>query len=169
MSKPARKSKKRASSRPRDGKIYSLEVSLLKGWITEEFARKNKEVSRTIEIRGDQTLHDLHNVIFDAFDRFDEHLYEFQFGEKPRDRGAVRYGRPEVPEMDYEDASAAAVGALGLAVGDVFFYWFDFGDDWWHQIKVLAIGEKPRKGKYPRIISRVGESPPQYPPLDEED
>ncbi len=169
MSKPARKSKKKSSARSGGGKTHTLRVSLLSGLITEEFAKKNREVSRTIEIRGDQTLHDLHNVIFDAFDRFDEHLYEFQFGEKPRDRDAVCYGRPEVPEMDYEDASAAAVGALGLAVGDVFFYWFDFGDDWWHQIEVLAIDEKARKGKYPRVISRVGESPPQYPPLDEED
>jgi Domain of unknown function (DUF6930) len=37
-------------------RLYTLEVFLLSGPITEKFARKNPGVSRTIQIRGDQTL-----------------------------------------------------------------------------------------------------------------
>jgi len=48
-------------------------------------------------------------------------------------------------------------------------YWFDFGDDWWHQINVRAIPEKAATGKYPRIDRRVGKSPPQYVDWDEEE
>ncbi|MGZ3487799.1 MAG: IS1096 element passenger TnpR family protein [Isosphaeraceae bacterium] len=48
-------------------------------------------VSRTIKIRGDQTLEDLHHAIFDAFGRGEEHLYEFQFGKGPMDPKAPRY------------------------------------------------------------------------------
>ncbi|RWX51876.1 pRiA4b ORF-3-like protein [Candidatus Electrothrix marina] len=42
---------------------------------------------------------------------------------------------------------------------------FDFGDDWWHQINVVSITEpvSAPKGKYPKIIKRKGDSPPQYP------
>ena len=36
------------------------------------------EVWRTIAIRSDQTLDDLHAILFTAFDRFDEHLYSFR-------------------------------------------------------------------------------------------
>ena len=47
---------------------------------------------------------------------------------------------------------------MGRSVG----YWFDFGDDWYHQIDTTAITYGVQKGKYPRITERVGESPPQY-------
>ena len=53
------------------------------------------------------------------------------------------------------------IESLGLKVGDRFGYWFDFGDDWWHQITVEAIEEKAPTGQYPRVTKKVGESPPQ--------
>jgi hypothetical protein len=59
--------------------------------------------------------------------------------------------------------------ALGLKVGDQFGYWFDFGDDWWHQINVESVEKKVARGKYPRVIKRVGKSPPQYVDWDKED
>jgi hypothetical protein len=57
-----------------------MAVFLASGPVTAKFAKKNKTVSRTIQIRGSQTLQDLHEAIFDAFDREEEHLYEFQVG-----------------------------------------------------------------------------------------
>ena len=47
-----------------------------------------KRIWRTIAIREDQTLDDFHNAIFEAFDRFDEHLYSFYmtFGNTRQDR-----------------------------------------------------------------------------------
>ena len=63
----------------------------------------------------------------------------------------------------------ATIGSLGLKKGDAFGYWFDFGDDWWHQINVMVIEEKAGRGKYPKVTNRVGESPPQYVDWDEEE
>lgn len=58
----------------------------------------------------------------------------------------------------------------GVAGGeaDAFGYWFDFGDDWWHQINVVAIDEAAPGGKFRRVIKRLGESPPQCVDWDEE-
>lgn len=56
---------------PGGGGFYTLEVFLIGGRITASFAKKNRVVSRTIQIRGDQTLQDLHHAIFDAFGRFE--------------------------------------------------------------------------------------------------
>src|SRR5438093_7109202 len=85
-----------------DGKVrlYTLEVFLLSGPITEKFAKENPVVSRTIQIRGDQTLEDLHHAIFDAFGRSDEHMYEFQFGKGPMDPKAPRYVLPSNYESE---------------------------------------------------------------------
>ena len=58
---------------------------------------------------------------------------------------------------------------LGLKKHQAFGYWFDFGDDWWHQINVVAIDDKAGRGKFPKVIKRIGESPPQYVNWDEEE
>src|SRR4051794_12329240 len=88
----------RAASAPTGanaGRIYTLEVFLASGPVTRQFAKKNPVVSRTIEMRGDQTLADSHSAIFSAFDREEEHMYEFQIGgEGPMDPKAKRYVLP---------------------------------------------------------------------------
>jgi len=54
------------------------------------------------------------------------------------------------------------IESLRLKVGRSFGYWFDFGDDWWHQVDVVAIDDDIPKGKFPKVTKRVGKSPPQY-------
>lgn len=50
---------------------------------------------------------------------------------------------------------------------DIIHYLFDFGDDWWHRIRVNSIKEADSKKKYIKLIKSVGESPPQYPDYDD--
>lgn len=155
------------------GKRFELEVALLEGPVTEAFLKKNPAVLRTIEICGDQTLEDLHHAIFDAYDREDEHMYEFQVGGKgPHDDRARRYVLPMAMDDPFSDQKPAGdvtettIGSLGLRVDEPFGYWFDFGDDWWHQVFVVAIHDNVPRGQYPRITNRVGKSPPQYPSIE---
>ncbi len=159
-----------------DQKLYTLDVSIMSGPMAESFLKKNKIVSRTIQIRGDQTLAELHRAIFVAFDREEEHMYEFQIGgEGPMDPQARRYVLPAgMNDLTSENKPAGnvkqtAVGSLGLQVNDLFGYWFDFGDDWWHQIDVVAVEEKAVRGKFPKVVKRVGKSPPQYVDWDDEE
>jgi hypothetical protein len=164
-----------ATTQPSDSpRIYTLDVSLLSGPITDDFAKKNKSVMRTIQIRGDQTLEELHEAIFDAFGRDDPHMYEFQTGKRPMDPKGPRYVLPMAAGEDFGPPVAGTVDTttldqMGLKKGRQFGYWFDFGDDWHHQIGVVQIEDGPGEGKYPRVVKRVGESPPQYPNWDEED
>jgi len=65
-------------------KLYTLKVNLFLVPITEEYG--GCEISRTILIKGNQTLHTLHNAIFDAYERFDSHLYAFYVGKKKNER-----------------------------------------------------------------------------------
>lgn len=158
------------------GKLYTLDVSIMSGPMAESFLKRNKVVSRTIQIRGDQTLAELHRAIFNAFDREEEHMYEFQIGGKgPMDPQARRYVLPAgMNDLASEDKPAGdvkrtTIGSLELQVEDVFGYWFDFGDDWWHQIDVVAVEEKAGRGTFPKVTKRVGKSPPQYVDWDEEE
>ena len=159
----------------KDGvRLYTLEVFIISGPVSEKFTKKNPVISRTIQIRGDQTLEGLHHAIFDAFDRSDEHMYEFQFGKGPMDPKAKRYVLPSADDMDMGDQKRPAgrvdettIESLGLKAGDRFGYWFDFGDDWWHQINVEAIEDTVPKGKFPKVTKKVGKSPPQYADEDE--
>ncbi len=177
MQKHTARSRSRSSSTkaPPDRRLYTLEVYIIGGPVTEKFAKKNRGICRTIQIRGDQTLEQLHEVVFHAFDRYDEHLYQFQVGGRgPMDPKAKRYSMADPAEdgawqrESAGDVSCTTIGSLALEVGQAFGYWFDFGDDWWHQIDVAAIEEPPPAGKYPKVIKRIGKSPPQYAAWDEE-
>jgi hypothetical protein len=132
------------------------------GPTSKEFA--GKEVSRVIEIRGDQTLEQLHRAIFEAYDRFEEHMYEFQLGKRPFDPAGPNYGvlSPPKSKNRYGDARKTKLDDLKLKPERVFGYLFDFGDEWFHQAQVDRIEQAIRTVTYPRVIKRVGKSPPQY-------
>ena len=158
-------------------------MSLLQGPITAAFARANREIRRTIQIRGDQTLADLHAAIFEAFDRWDAHLYEFRFGDGPDEEfDGQRYVLPAPAGVvddgfddGFDDGGPPPAGTvdrttldeLGLTDEWSFGYLFDFGDDWWHQVDVIAVDATvPADGTYPWVTERVGRSPPQYTDAD---
>ena len=142
--------------------LYVVSVFLMGGPVGAKFG--NKVVRRNIEIRGDQTLEHLHHAIFKAYDRSDEHLYEFQFGKRPFDPAGPNYGVPDQGQSKKgdRDASTTNLDDLDLKSGRAFGYLFDFGDEWLHQVQVERIEQAIPTVPYPRVIRRVGKSPPQY-------
>jgi len=137
-----------------------------------------KSISRVVALLGDHTLDDLHEIIYAAFDRYDEHLYSFYFPKQ-------RVGRKDPPPKEFTsphmledpgqfgideelfDASKTRLDSLGLKIGDTFEYLFDFGDKWMHELKVKSIGPVEQEQQYPAVIEKKGDSPPQYPDCDE--
>ena len=140
-------------------RLYTLDVFIPRRTMSKAFLKNKSGVSRLIQIRGDQTLEDLHHAIFVAFDRCEEHLYEFQLGKGPRDRQGPIYTEGD---NEGELASETTIDSLRLKVGRSFGYLFDFVDNWQHQINVKSIEESVPQGKFPRVTKRVGASPPQY-------
>ena len=62
-----------------------------------------------------------------------------------------------------KSASKTKIGSVDLAEKDVFHYLFDFGDDWWHRIRVEKIKENENNRKSVKLIKAIGVAPPQYP------
>lgn len=134
-------------------KIYLLRVKL------DDF----RGVYAEIEAKDTTTYEQLHDVIFKAFERYDEHLYLF----------TLKDGRLVTSPNDWQDGDVLTADKckLGksLKIKDKIKYLFDFGDEWNHTIEVRDIQEKEIETYYPRIVKIHGEIPPQYPEDDDWD
>jgi hypothetical protein len=134
---------------------------------------------RIIEASENCTFDDFHDAIFQAFDRFDHHLYSFFITRKDTKNIRRIYDSPEITHpQNVEDifgfgerkksTAKTRIGDVDLDENDVFHYLFDFGDDWWHRIRVQNVNETKSKKKHIKLIKSYGESPQQYPDYDEE-
>ncbi len=126
-------------------------------------------VVRTIAIRDDQTLEQLHEALRLAFGWADSHLYSFWLTGEFWDQ-AGEYTAPfEVEEMDKPKASARVpIGELGLRKGKTIAYVFDFGDEWRLLLKVVDRWQAGDES-YPMLVEAEGIPPPQYPELEEDE
>ncbi len=125
-------------------------------------AGRGREVYRNIEICGDNTLNQLCQIILEAFDFIDEHLYEFCMD----NRMYSEYSYQSDPEGD-EPSTDITLDELGLSKGQKFSLHYDFGDDWKFTITVSKNNDIPEKMES-RIIKSKGNIQ-QYPDWDEDE
>jgi hypothetical protein len=123
-------------------------------------------ISRTVAVRGNQTLVDLHSVLQTAFEWDDDHLYSFWLSGRFWDHDGSEYSPPGWCERGQRSARTR-LERLGLVVGRKIAYVFDFGDEWRLHLTLTKV-EPADGGMYPRILASRGEAPPQYPDYDEE-
>jgi hypothetical protein len=121
-------------------------------------------VRRDIVVPSDLRLDRLHQVLQFAMGWEDAHSHHFQSGEG---KGAVRYG---VPDPEWEDfgmlvlaEARATLAQLAPSVGSRFTYVYDYGDDWWHTVEVVAIlkADALSKGDGFHCIAAEGACPPE--------
>lgn len=120
---------------------------------------RGREVYRNIEICGDNTLNQLCQIILEAFDFIDEHLYEFCMD----NRMYSEHSYQSDPEGD-EPSADITLDELRLCKGQKFLLHYDFGDDWMFAITVSKVSEVAEKTK-PRIVKSKG-TIQQYPEWD---
>ena len=61
------------------------------------------------------------------------------------------------------------LGAAFPEVGKKMLFLFDYGDEWRFKVELIGLGRKEPNAAYPRVLKRVGEAPPQYPGLEEDE
>lgn len=128
-------------------------------------------VVRTIAVREDQTLEQLHEALRLAFGWADPHLYSFWIGSTFWNKDAREYTAPEgIGEHPTEASSArdARIGEIGLRKGRYVAYVFDFGDEWRLLLRVVDAWDAG-DDSYPMLVDAEGTTPPQYEELDEDD
>lgn len=123
-------------------------------------AGMGREVYRNIEICGDETLDRLCQIILEAFDFVDEHLYEFCMDNCMYSENSYQSD----PEEDDDASTDIALDKLKLNKGQKFSLHYDFGDDWMFTITVHKINEVEESFE-PRIVKSKGQIQ-QYPYLN---
>ncbi len=125
--------------------------------------RQQPDAWFVIEMRGDQTLHDLHRTILDGADFDQDHLYSFYRSGRAWDKATeYRLGR------DAQHSSRTRIGDLSLRMKQRLLYLYDFGDEHHFDVQLVATSAEPPHGGYPRIVEQHGKMPPQYPDWEEE-
>ena len=91
------------------------------------------KIWRRVVVSSAMTFRQLHDVIQVAMGWEDCHLHEFEVGRErigtSSKEDSFFGGEPALPESKLR---------LGEALADhkKFRYWYDFGDDWWHEITI---------------------------------
>jgi len=133
-------------------------------------------IHRTIAVRSDQTLVDVHYALQAAFDWDDDHLYSYWLDGEFWSRGGREYTHPfhaSQPNPLGLFARGPAPGSaeihlsrLKLKKGQRIAYLFDFGDEWRVRLSVRQITADDGQ-PYPRRLESVGDAPPQYPDYED--
>ncbi len=116
-------------------------------------------VWREVEVASAMALTAMHDVLQVLMGWEDYHLWSFEFGDR-------RFELPSADGMSFartppEDAARVALGDLLTKKGQKLAYNYDFGDDWWVDIKVVAIEKPQPKIRYPRCVAGERAGPPE--------
>lgn len=150
-------------------KIYKLKVTLIRMGYDEI----EEEVSRTLEIKGNDTLYHLHLSIQNAFNWDNDHMFSFYF-EELFDNEFAYSGNPlgecysSLMGIQAKSAAKTQIRDLTLTEASSFFYLFDFGDELVHNVYVEEIRDQADgDSNSGTIVSQVGIAPSQYGEYDD--
>jgi hypothetical protein len=140
---------------------------------------EDRRISRDIEIDGAKSLYHLAEAIVGAFDFDFDHAFGFYSGTTPR---TLMEKQPKYElftdlgmgmDMGFgPKAKSVKKTRLDKAFpnpGHAMTFLFDYGDEWLFRVEMTGSGQRAAKIRYPRVLERKGESPPQYPTFDDEE
>jgi hypothetical protein len=127
---------------------YLFKVFLHKAW-------------RRFNIPGTLTWDNFAQLILEAFEFDDDHLYCFEY--RNHFGREIRLNHAYLEEMPFTDETK--IGELGLETGDELVFIYDFGDHWEFQILLEEI--VPSEHECIQLLEKHGEPPQQYPEYDD--
>jgi hypothetical protein len=126
------------------------------------------ECLRVIEMDSGGSLLDLHEAIQDAVEFDRDHLFEFFVGRNYRNPKVVIASGVDIERRPSAYGRITLDKVFPLPEGLRLFYHFDFGDDWYFEIrKSRKRPSGPQPGvEYPRVVESRGANPEQYPDME---
>ena len=127
-------------------------------------------IVREIELPSDRKLVNLAQGIVRAFDFDFDHAFGFYSALK----GNVMRSQPKYElfaDMDdtafgmrtnAKSVKRTAIAEAFPAVGHKMLFLFDYGDEWRFVVEFIEGGLKDPTARYPRLLKKFGEAPPQY-------
>ena len=129
---------------------------------------------RDIELPSSTSLEDLAAAIVNAFGFDFDHAFGFYSNLKGNYyKSLERYELfADLDEADEEGVRSVRRTKLSTAFpepGKQMLFLYDYGDGWQFKVELIGLGQKEPKVAYPRVVKQVGQAPPQYPDLDEDE
>ena len=128
---------------------------------------------RDLELPSDASLEDLAAAIVGAFGFDLDHAFGFysSLGHRYHDAEERYELFADLGQADegVRGVRRTKLGAAFPAPGKKMLFLFDYGDEWLFTVELIGLGRKEPKVAYPRVLKRVGEAPPQYPDLEEDE
>src|SRR5690625_4424406 len=124
-------------------------------------------VWRTIQIDGNSSLYELHQLLQATFEWFDFHLHNF---EVRRTDGKAVEGIEISSDDEFEefeslfatekyDEEIEILADWFIKVKDKMIYTYDYGDDWKHEIVLQKIVDRDEDALYPRCVDAKNLAP----------
>jgi len=131
-----------------------------------------KSIYREIEIEESKSLYRLAAAIVQAFGFDFDHAFGFYSGLTPSKM------HRQLPKYElFADMGEAEPDVLGVKktkisqafpkIGHTLLFLFDYGDEWHFRVTLKKTAAKVANVRYPRIVAKHGDAPPQYPDPDE--
>lgn len=140
--------KKKASKKPGESKspvsIYRLKVTL---------QGLRPPIWRRLEVPGDFTLGDLHEILQIAMGWENSHLHQFVIGK-------TYYSARLFDLDDVHDEDDVRLDDVAKEK-DMFRYEYDFGDSWEHRILIEKVLDPEPHARYPRCAAGKQAGPPE--------
>ena len=125
------------------------------------------KIWRRIELPSDYTFWHLHHAIQNAMGWADDHLHDFRLGTRrdqtvispdEEDLGDFMMGNRHVRSLlEWETPIADHLAKKG----DKAIYTYDYGDDWEHEVTVVAVAPKAPGTIYPVCVDGRRACPPE--------
>lgn len=110
---------------------------------------------RRVQVKSSVTLSQLHLIIQGAMGWWDCHLHQFSIQ-------GIDYGEPDPDySLDMEDEKKVKLNQVIKQEKSKFFYIYDFGDGWEHEILVEKVLPIEAKVSYPVCIKAKRACPPE--------
>lgn len=107
---------------------------------------------RRLQVPSTTSLAELHDIIQAAMGWYDCHLHQFEVN-------GVHYADTNHMLADTTDEARRTLAEM--RAGDRLAYWYDFGDDWWHDIIVESLDRADPALTYPRCVNGRRAAPPE--------
>ena len=118
---------------------------------------------RRIQVPADYNFWDLHVAIQDSMGWHDSHLHHFEFKPK-RSKKVILVGIPdfeEISELDIFPGWEIPVFLYFKDLGDEAKYLYDYGDSWYHLVRLEGFLIREKSTEYPICIGGERACPPE--------
>lgn len=123
---------------------------------------------RDIEVSSSSTLADLAEAIVAAFGFDLNHAYYSKLTGKLFDSPLRFELFADIEGGGSRSVKGTRVTTAFQKVGSAMTFLYDYGDEWRFRVEVIGTGQAQPDANYPRIVSKIGKAPPQYPDIDDE-